>query len=78
LVQQKFIDTPTSFILIIIFFDEALKYGDGETFWGYVGTNAEPLCVNFCNFVQCNSFVDYLTYYYYAWYNSFLIGMTMV
>jgi hypothetical protein len=30
----------------MIFFDEGFKYsyGDGENFWGYVGTNAEPLC----------------------------------
>jgi hypothetical protein len=26
-----------------------------------VGTNAEPLCVEFCNFVQCYIFVNYLT-----------------
>jgi hypothetical protein len=26
---------------------------------GYVGTNTEPLCVGFCNFVQCHTFVDY-------------------
>jgi hypothetical protein len=35
------------------------KYGDGANFWGYVGINAEPLCVEFCNFVQCHIFVNY-------------------
>jgi hypothetical protein len=36
-------DMSTSFIWIIIFFDEAFKYGDGAKFWGYVVTNAEIL-----------------------------------
>jgi hypothetical protein len=40
---------PTSFIWIIILLDEVLKYCDGVRFWGYVGTNAEPLSVEFCN-----------------------------
>jgi len=38
----------TRFIKIIILFDESVKYGDGAKFWGYVGTNAEPLRVLFC------------------------------
>jgi hypothetical protein len=38
-------DIPTSYIWVIIFFDEAVKYGDGVVFWGYVGTNAKQLCV---------------------------------
>jgi hypothetical protein len=38
-------DTPTSF-------GEALKYCDGSTYSDYVGTNAEPLYIEFCNFVQ--------------------------
>jgi hypothetical protein len=46
------------------FFHEAIKYGNGMKFGGYVGTNAEPLCVEFCNFVQCHIFVNYLTSYY--------------
>jgi len=29
-------------------------------FLGYVGTNAEQLCAEFCNFVQCHAFVNYL------------------
>jgi hypothetical protein len=41
-------DIPISFIWIIILFDA--KYGDGAKFWGYVVINAEPLCVEFCNF----------------------------
>jgi hypothetical protein len=54
-------DIPTSFIWIIIMFDTVFKYDDGEKFWGYVGINAEPLCIEFCNFVQCHIFVNYLT-----------------
>jgi hypothetical protein len=50
-----------SFIWIIILFDAVFKYGDGAKFWGYVGINAEPLCVELCNFVQCHIFVNYLT-----------------
>jgi hypothetical protein len=30
------------FYLSIVLFYEAFKYGDGEKFRGYVGTNAEP------------------------------------
>jgi hypothetical protein len=40
-------DVHTSFIFVIILFDLALKYGDGTKFWGYVGTNVEPLGVEF-------------------------------
>jgi hypothetical protein len=52
---------PASFIWIIILFDETVNYGDGSECWGYAGTNAEPLCAEFCNFVQCHIFVNYLT-----------------
>jgi hypothetical protein len=46
-------DIPTSFTWIIILFDEVFKYGDDdEKFWSYVGTNAEPLCVEFLNSVK--------------------------
>jgi hypothetical protein len=51
-------DMPISFIWIIILFDAVFKYGDGAKLWGYVGINAEPLCVEFCNFVQCHIFVN--------------------
>jgi hypothetical protein len=34
-----------SFIWIVIFFDKALKYGDGAKFLDYIGANAEPLYV---------------------------------
>jgi hypothetical protein len=44
------------------YFDAVFKYGDGVKFLGYVGINAEPLCVEFCNFVQCHIFVNYLTF----------------
>jgi hypothetical protein len=53
---------PISFIWIIILFDAVFKYGDGEKFWGYVRINAEPLYVEFCNFLQCHIFVNYLTF----------------
>jgi hypothetical protein len=41
----------------VILFDKAFKYGDGAEFWGYVRTTSEPLCVEFCNFVQCRIFL---------------------
>jgi hypothetical protein len=44
-------DIAISFIWIIISFDAVFKYGDDAKFWGYVGINAEQLCVEFCNFV---------------------------
>jgi hypothetical protein len=31
-------------------FDETIKYGDGAKFGGYIGTEAEPLCAEFCIF----------------------------
>jgi hypothetical protein len=43
-------DISISFIRIITFFDGAFEYVDGAKFCGYVGTNAEPLSVEFCNF----------------------------
>jgi hypothetical protein len=55
-------DIPTSFIWIIILFDAVFKYGDGAKFWGHVVINAEQLCVEICNFLQCNIFVNYLTF----------------
>jgi hypothetical protein len=42
-VQWKNMDIPTSFLRINTFIEKAFKYGDGANFWGYVGTNAEPL-----------------------------------
>jgi hypothetical protein len=50
-------------VWIIILFDNVYKYGNGAEFWGYVGTNAEPLSVKLCNFVQCHIFLNYLTSY---------------
>jgi hypothetical protein len=44
LVQQKIINISASFVLIIILFDKAFKYGYGAKFWGYVAENAETLC----------------------------------
>jgi hypothetical protein len=40
--------------------DEASKHGEDEKMLGYVGTNAEPVCVDFCNFVRYQIFVNYL------------------
>jgi hypothetical protein len=54
---------PTSFIWMIISFDEAFKYDDGAKFWGYVRTNTEPTYVELCNFVQCHMLVKYVTCY---------------
>jgi hypothetical protein len=52
LVQWNIMNISTSSILIYFLFNEAFKFGDGAKFWDYVGTNAKPLCVKFCNFVQ--------------------------
>jgi hypothetical protein len=60
-VWWEIIVITTSFIWIVILFDAVFKYDDGAEFWGYVGINAEPLCVELCNFVQCLTFVNYLT-----------------
>jgi hypothetical protein len=38
-------DMPTTFIRIIIFFDEDFKYGDGEKLWDYVGAITKPLYI---------------------------------
>jgi hypothetical protein len=53
-----------------VLFDKAFEYGGGggdddddAKFWGYFGTIAAPLCVKFCNFVQCHIFVNHLTCY---------------
>jgi hypothetical protein len=43
----------TSLSPVIILFDETFECGDGAT-------NAEHLCVDRCNFVQCHIFVNYL------------------
>jgi hypothetical protein len=56
----KIMNMPTSFIWIIILFE----YGGISKCWGYVtSTNAELLCVEFCNFVQCLIVVNYLSCY---------------
>jgi hypothetical protein len=49
-VWWKIMDIPTTFIWIVIFFDGAFEYGGRSKFWGYIGPNAEPLCVEFCTF----------------------------
>jgi hypothetical protein len=50
------------FTWIIIFFDGAFEYGGISKFLGYVGTNAELLGVEFCNFGQCYIFARYLSF----------------
>jgi hypothetical protein len=45
----------------IILLDETFKYVDDAKFLGYVGKNADPLSVQFCNFVQCPVFVNSVT-----------------
>jgi hypothetical protein len=62
-VRQKIIEIPTNFICVLVLFDEGFKYDNDEKFWGYVGTGVEPLCVQFCNLVQCLIFTNYLTCY---------------
>jgi hypothetical protein len=54
---------PINIYLNIFFFEEAFKYGNSAKTWGDVRTNAEPLCVELCNFVQCYIFVNCLIYY---------------
>jgi tRNA nucleotidyltransferase (CCA-adding enzyme) len=46
------------------FLDGAFEYGGSFKFRGYVGTNAEPLCVEFGNFVRSHTFVNYLSCYF--------------
>jgi hypothetical protein len=54
----KDMNTPLSFIWVIILFEETFKCGDGAKFWGYVGADVEALCVEFCNIVQCHIIVN--------------------
>jgi hypothetical protein len=59
LVHWNIVDIPTGFICIVIFFDGAFEYVVGAKIRGYVGTNAELLCVKLCN-----TFVKYITCYF--------------
>jgi hypothetical protein len=61
-VQSKLMNVPTN-SFVIIFSDRTLEYVDGWKFLGYVGTNAEPPCIEFCNFVHFRTFVNYLSCY---------------
>jgi hypothetical protein len=56
-------DIPTTFIGIIILFDQASEYGDSANCWGYAGTNSKALCVEFYNFVKFRMLVNYLIFY---------------
>jgi hypothetical protein len=55
-------DVAKSFVLITIWFEEDFKYDKRARFSCNVGANAESLFVEFCNFVQCRIFVNYLTW----------------
>jgi hypothetical protein len=50
------------FMWINILFDEAFKYSDGVKLWGHIATSAEPLCVEFSNFVQCHISINHLAF----------------
>jgi hypothetical protein len=54
-------DIPTSFILIFAFLTNFRIWLWSKFFLGYVGKDSDPLCIEFCNFVQCRKFVSYLT-----------------
>jgi hypothetical protein len=56
-VEWKIVDVPTSFVWNIIFFNGAFQYGRDSNLWGYVGTNTEPLCLEFCNFKACKIYI---------------------
>jgi hypothetical protein len=43
------------------YFTKLFEFGDDTEFWVYVGTNAEPLRVEVCDFVQHHSIVNYVT-----------------
>jgi hypothetical protein len=60
--REKVMGMNTGFIWDIILLDEDFKYGDGTIFWGYVRTNTEPLCVEFCNFAQCHILMNYFKF----------------
>jgi hypothetical protein len=46
-----------------MFFNKAFEYGIISKLRGYVETNAELLCVELCNFVECYIFVSCLSCY---------------
>jgi hypothetical protein len=50
------VDIPASFIVIIILFDEGFECVNDVKLLGYVGTNADPLCLEFCSCVQYHIF----------------------
>jgi hypothetical protein len=54
-------DISTSCTGIIILLYEVFKYGDIAEFWGYVGTRAQPLLAEFCDFGQYHN-LKYLTF----------------
>jgi hypothetical protein len=64
--RMKFctVNTDISKSCIWNIFDGVFEYGNDSKFWGYVETNAEQLCTEFCNFVQCHTFINFLPCYY--------------
>jgi hypothetical protein len=49
------------FIYVLFSFTEFLNMALARNLCGYVGTSAQSLCVEFYNFLQCHTFVNYLT-----------------
>jgi hypothetical protein len=70
-VPWKIMDVPTSFVWTIIFFDGAFEYGGISKFWAYVGSNAELLCADLCNYGRCRVFVNCFILYCQILYNCF-------
>jgi hypothetical protein len=56
-------------IWIIVLFDKVFKNGDGLKFWGYVGTNVAPDCVEFCNFAPCRIFMNCLRSFVFVYFS---------
>jgi hypothetical protein len=66
LYKWRLVQYPTTdiqILFIVIWLDEAFKYGDGAKSSRYVGKKAEQDCLDFCNSVQCHILVHYLTFY---------------
>jgi hypothetical protein len=53
----------------------AFEYGYVSKFWCCVGTNAEWICEEFCNFVQCHTFANYLSCFLLKFIHLFSIHM---
>jgi hypothetical protein len=47
----------------LLYINGAFEHGSGLKFLGYIQTHPEVLCVEFCDFVQCRTFVNYLPFF---------------